>query len=362
MNNILYEMTIEDELVNGVFAISLVDKPAIESDYVLLSKEKSHIEIKLEKVVDNKRKIVSGIVLIPDKIIPRQGYDIVFSADTIRKISENFLINGNQNNITLQHKVSVNKVKLVESWIVDDPENDKSKSLGFENVVKGSWLVSYKVEDDNLWSEYIESGVLKGFSLEGSFSEKEVHMHSESCYCHLSEEDLEEYTSDYLEEDKEIYDIIKLAKPNRAKARTQSDTPDYFKDELDLLFVWKTHPSEMGECPVCMRNANRVFKLSQWARIGIPRVSNNTHLGNDTELSTNYTKSPGPYATYCETNCNCTLERIPEAAQPSKKSSSWKIKNPFVNPFKVFFPKTKTNPSYDPQKPVSIKNQPFLNV
>ena len=126
--NKLFEMTIEDEMIDGVFAMSLVDNPAIQAEYVLLEEEKKiSIELKLDKLVDKKRKVISGPALIPDIIIPRNGFDIKFSAETIRKISENFLIQGNKDNVTIQHQVPVNKINLVESWIVDDPINDKSK-------------------------------------------------------------------------------------------------------------------------------------------------------------------------------------------------------------------------------------------
>ena len=94
-----FEMLIDDELVDGVYAISLVDSPAIETDYIMLSKNgKDYIEIKLEKG-DEKRKVVTGPALIPDKVIPRKGYNIVFSSDTIRKISENFMIQNKKDNV-----------------------------------------------------------------------------------------------------------------------------------------------------------------------------------------------------------------------------------------------------------------------
>ena len=172
-----YEMLIDNETVDGVFAMSLVESPAILTDYILLSKDnnKINIELSLQKLADEKRHIVSGIALIPDMLIPRKGFNITFSKETVRKISENFLMKGYKDNVTLQHQVSVSGVYLVESWIVDDPENDKSNAIGLE-APKGSWCISMKITDDNLWNEFIGSGVLKGFSLEGNFSQREIEM------------------------------------------------------------------------------------------------------------------------------------------------------------------------------------------
>lgn len=171
-----YEMVIKDENVDGVFAISMVDSPAIESDFILLSKDnRVNIELKIEKLVDEKRHIICGPALIPDIIIERKNYNIVFSKDTIRKISENFLINNYKDNITIQHAVNVNKVYMVESWIVDDPSNDKATLLGMK-VPAGTWMTSFKISDVDLWNEYLQSKVLKGFSIEGNFSKKDVQL------------------------------------------------------------------------------------------------------------------------------------------------------------------------------------------
>lgn len=199
MKNIpTFEMLITDELTDGVFAMSLVSEPAIKSDYILLSKDKVYIELKLDKLLDKKLHIVSGAALIPNLIIERNGYNIMFSEDTIRKISENFIINGKKDNVTLQHQMPVNDVYLVESWIVDNPNNDKSKALGL-SVPKGTWCISMKIKDENLWNEYIETGKLKGFSLEGRFTEKEIKL-------------LNLNSSEYDNIDEDIEYIIKLLK------------------------------------------------------------------------------------------------------------------------------------------------------
>ena len=130
----------QDEI--GVDAISIVESPAIESDFVALKNE----EIKLAEV-DKDKRILMGALLIPNKPIYRNGeegeYYIYFSKETIVKASQMFLQNGNQSNSTLEHNKVLDGLTLVESWIVES-EQDKSRRYGL-NVPVGTWMGSVKV-------------------------------------------------------------------------------------------------------------------------------------------------------------------------------------------------------------------------
>ena len=288
MDKATYEMTLNDESTDGVFAISIVDKPAIQSDFVLLSKdEKVYIELQLEKLVDKKRQVVCGPALIPDILIERENYNIIFSKDTIRKISENFLINNYKDNVTLQHQLNVNKIYMVESWIVEDPTSDKSTTLGMD-VPAGTWMVSFKIQDEALWLEYLASGILKGFSIEGNFSKEEVKM--------------EEFGDEISVHDLPILDIMLSL--------------DYTVADLNSFYVWKYGDSE--HCPACQKLAGKVMTLRKWAKLAIPRVPTGEQMTNTIDFKTDYpyTRSPkskktGPvYGTFCENNCHCKLVRI----------------------------------------------------
>lgn len=286
MENIpTFEMMIEDENKDGVFCISLVDSPAIQQDFIMLSKEndKNRIEIKLEKG-DLKRQVLTGPALIPNIIIPRKGYNITFSADTIRKISENFLINNRTNSVDLQHKLNVNDVYLVESWIVEDENNDKIYKLGYtpEQVPVGSWCISMKVKNENLWNEYLQSGVLKGFSIEGSFSEKEIKME------HNDDEKINE-------------DLHKIF---LALYFTEAD--------LDSKYKWKLGPETetRKNCPACKEHAaSGVKTLREWLTIAIPRVKDNESIAG-TKTSYLKTECQGKYGTFCEQHCSCELVKV----------------------------------------------------
>ena len=167
----------EEEMLSGVQAISIVEYPAIESDFITLSKEQ---EIKLAEV-DKEKRILMGPALIPNKTIFRKKEDdeyyIYFSKDTVRKASELFLTRGNQNKSTLEHSFELQGLSVVESWIVESDE-DKSKAYGFD-VPEGTWMVSMKVYNDEVWQDYVKEGKVKGFSIEGYFADK-VNMSAES--------------------------------------------------------------------------------------------------------------------------------------------------------------------------------------
>ena len=161
----------EESLQAGIQAISVVESPAIEEDFVALKDEQPKIEL---KTIDKEKRILMGAALIPNKPIYRRNgedeYYIYFSQDTVRKASELFFINGNQNKATLEHQIDITGLSVVESWIIEG-EQDKSKMYGM-NLPVGTWMVSMKVHNDEIWNDYVKNGRVKGFSIEGYFVDK----------------------------------------------------------------------------------------------------------------------------------------------------------------------------------------------
>ena len=159
----------ESEELSGVEAVSIVEFPAIESNFISLNQ---HLEL---AKVDDEKKILMGAALIPNKNIYRRNgedeYYIFFSNDTVRKASELFLMNSNQNNATLEHDKKLKDLSVVESWIVEDTEMDKSKKYGLNTPV-GTWMVSMKVNNEQIWNDFVKTGKVKGFSIEGYFADK----------------------------------------------------------------------------------------------------------------------------------------------------------------------------------------------
>ena len=167
----LIELIIDEkDDLSGVDAISVVENPAIESNFVALKSE----EIKLAQV-DTEKRILMGAVLIPEKPIFRKNgedeYYIYFSKNTVNKASQLFFKNGNQNNWTLEHDKQIKGLTVVESWIVEDTQKDKSAIYNL-SVPVGTWMASVKVEDDGIWNDFVKTGKVKGFSLEGYFADK----------------------------------------------------------------------------------------------------------------------------------------------------------------------------------------------
>jgi len=162
----------EEQEFSGIEAISIVDKPAIQEDFIALSKQD---KVQLADV-DTDKRILMGAALIPNKNIYRQdseeeeGYYIYFSEETVKKASELFLIEGNQNKSTLEHKAELSGLSVVESWIIEDEVHDKSRKYGLEMPL-GTWMVSMKVNNEDVWQDYVKTGAVKGFSIEGYFSE-----------------------------------------------------------------------------------------------------------------------------------------------------------------------------------------------
>lgn len=160
----------EDDLDSGIEAVSVVESPAIEENFIALKKH----ELEL-KEIDKEKRILMGAALVPNKQIYRRNdkneeYYIYFSEDTVRKASELFLMRSNQNNATYEHEKKLNGMSVVESWLIEDEKLDKSKKYGF-NLPKGTWMISMKVNNDDVWKD-VKDGKVKGFSIEGYFADK----------------------------------------------------------------------------------------------------------------------------------------------------------------------------------------------
>ena len=174
-----YEAVFDAEENSGVYAISLVENPAMEGIMIALSKQ----EIQFKEIDKEERKVL-GLVLEPNKPIYRnqngEEFNIVFSEQVIKDLSYNFFKSGFHKNSTLEHdsKNKIEGVTFVESWIVEDSEKDKSANFGF-SYPKGSWLAVMKIDNDDVWNNYVKTGKVQGFSIDAMLSLKEVNLKSE---------------------------------------------------------------------------------------------------------------------------------------------------------------------------------------
>ena len=165
------ELFIDETAENdGIEALSLVKFPATEENWVALNNHR--IEF---KSIDDEKRIIIGLALVPDKLIYRRNgdyeYNIKFSKETVKKAGQLYLKKLNNNNATLEHKTEVNGVSVVESWIVENPKMDKSAIYNL-NATEGSWAVIMSIENDKVWQE-IKDGTYLGISVEGYFSDEQ---------------------------------------------------------------------------------------------------------------------------------------------------------------------------------------------
>lgn len=166
----IFELVIDESAeIFGIDAISLVEKPAIESDFVALKEEPKQYVLSEES-----KRLVMGPALVPDKPIYRmmggKEFYVYFSKKTVRRAMELYFKHHNQGKATLEHEHAVLDTYVVESWIVES-DKDKSVSHGL-HVPVGTWMVSMKIENETLWNEYVATGKVKGFSIEGYFANK----------------------------------------------------------------------------------------------------------------------------------------------------------------------------------------------
>jgi len=128
------------------------------------------------------KQIISGPAMIPDQPIYRRGkdgeeYNVVFTKSTIQKIVERYFKNQYNSNFNIQHKKNMlaEGVYLIESFIIDSTRGIKAPE-GFEDLPDGSWFISCKVDNEEIWNDYIKSGKFKGFSVEGLFTDRKVEL------------------------------------------------------------------------------------------------------------------------------------------------------------------------------------------
>jgi hypothetical protein len=270
----------EEELLSGIEAISIVHRPAIQEHFIALS-EQPKVEL---AEVDKEKRILMGAALVPNKHIYRADgedeYYIYFSEDTVRKASELFLMRSNQNESTLEHEAKLYGLSVVESWIIEDETHDKSRKYGMELPV-GTWMVSMKVNNDDVWNNYVKTGKVKGFSIEGYFTDK-VNMAEVN---QISEEEAEEILV-------EMADYIASKKLN---LKTYSDYPQGVVNNAKRVLEW-VDKNGWGSCGTAVgkRRASQLASKSNLTVSTIKRMySFLSRHAKDLEASTSYSDGCG---------------------------------------------------------------------
>lgn len=174
----IYNCEIDDrDSLTGIYAMSFVDEPANESNFVALRKNVVH---KLN--VNKQKQVLTGVVLKPDQLIYREDesgepFYIRFTAEQIERISYKMMRQGLAlHNTTHQHEKGLTGNHLVELWTVADPLRDKSIALGLGKQPKGTLCASYKINNSRYWRDHVLTGNVRGFSIEGFFNQINIDM------------------------------------------------------------------------------------------------------------------------------------------------------------------------------------------
>jgi hypothetical protein len=252
----------ENNDFSGIHAVSVVESPAIEEDFVYLNSQ----EVKLAEI-DKEKRILMGPALIPNKKIYRNNgkieYYIFFSEDTVRRASELFLSRGNQNNSTLEHEIKLNGLSVVESWIVEDSKLDKSTKYGL-SMPEGTWMISMKVNNDDIWDNYVKTGRVKGFSIEGFFADNADRPMEEV------EEELSADEMEALSVMEELLDAL-----GEVELTSYDDYPQAASDNAQKVLNWrKRYGDEVnGMTAIGWRRANQLAKRQRISRQTIARMA-----------------------------------------------------------------------------------------
>ena len=255
----------EDNEFSGVEAISLVESPAIEENFVALSKHK--IEF---KAVDEEKRIVVGLALVPNKLIYRKSgdyeYNITFSKETVRKAAELFMKRLKNNNATLEHQEVADGVSVIESWIVEDPSKDKTAIYNL-NAVEGAWAVTMKVYNEEVWAD-VKEGKYLGFSIEGFFKDNVSDPQD------AIEEDFSAQADEY-ESLAKLFDMDDLILSTYGyKLESYADYPEAAKNNAKRALKWAKE-NGWGSCgtSVGKQRANQLANGEGLSRSTIARMA-----------------------------------------------------------------------------------------
>ena len=173
----IFELEFNEQSNKGVYSIHLVKSPAMQGNFMKFKEQEKAVKF---VDVDREKRIVAGLVLEPNKIIPRvneetqEYYEVFCSEDTIEKLCYSFSQNSYNNQSGLEHQKEIEGVTSVENWLVRDEKIDTSLTLGL-SCKKGSWVSVLKINNDEVWDNYIKTGEVLGFSVEMGVDFKQVN-------------------------------------------------------------------------------------------------------------------------------------------------------------------------------------------
>lgn len=234
----VYEAVFREGETEGVYALSVVEDPAMQDLWIALSEHPKQIEL---ATIDEEKRLLLGAALIPNKKIYRkvdeEEFFITFNEETIEKLAHAFISNGNQNNSSLEHQVALDGMSVVENWIVENPQRDKSTNFG-KQYPKGTWVTMMKVDNDEIWDK-VKQGEIKGFSIDALLGLQEIKFNTE---INMTKQDfLDQLKSIFTfneetpkEEVEQVVEEVEVKSEEVVEEVTDTDTPQE-NAELEAL-------------------------------------------------------------------------------------------------------------------------------
>lgn len=191
----VFYIKINEDDITGIDAISLVDMPAVQKNFLCFNKDSELVKLNF----DNSKHIITGVVCLADTPIYRYNqnlgeYYVVFTKETIERMVEKFSKQDLFKSVNLQHDNNkfVDGIYMVESFITNKERG--INPVEFADIPDGSWICSFKVENDELWNEIINGDKLNGFSLQGMFDLEEKFSEQKP-----EEQTFEDWVNSFLE-------------------------------------------------------------------------------------------------------------------------------------------------------------------
>lgn len=243
----VYEAIFDETKTDGVYAVSLVENPAMEDYWITLSEQKIELS-----AIDEEKRLLLGAALIPNKKIYRNidgnEFYITFSENTIEKLAHSFLKKGFQNNSSLEHEIKLEGMSVVEAWTVQDPDKDKSNTFG-KRYDKGTWVTMMKVDNDEVW-EKAKNGEIKGFSIDALLGLKPLELKQIDNNNMTKQDFIDAFKAIFTSEPQEVKEVETVAEVVEAKPEETTEPVKEFDQEAfvsALSEVFKTELSKINE-------------------------------------------------------------------------------------------------------------------
>ena len=169
----IIELTLED-LEQGVDATALVENPAIQRNWMAF---KEHKDFKFKTHNEDKR-ILAGALMVADFPMYRnmngKEFFVKFSSETIEQLADRMVLNNKLTAFNFEHDSKKELADMhIQQFFIINTELGVNTPIGFEELPNGSLFAFVKVNNEQVWNDYVKTGIVKGFSIEGNFATKE---------------------------------------------------------------------------------------------------------------------------------------------------------------------------------------------